>query len=90
MAIALPADDTTALTAALAGNEEALGGLLTQHQRAAYNLAYRLLGREADAADAVQEAFLLALRAVRGDGAPPPARSTASRPGSCAWSPMLR
>ncbi len=72
MAIALPADNTTALTAAaFTGDEEALGGLLARHQRAAYNLAYHLLGREADADDAVQEAFLLAVRAIRGDGAPP-------------------
>ena len=72
MAISLPDVDETALSAsALAGDEEALGRLLALHERAAYNLAYRLLGSDADARDAVQEAALLAVRALRGDGAPP-------------------
>ncbi len=48
-------DDATLAVSALAGNEEALGALLTEHQQAAYNLAYRLLGSEPDAADAFQE-----------------------------------
>src|SRR5215217_6770109 len=72
MAIAPPPPSPPASAdAALAGDEAALGRLLAVHERAAYNVAYRLLGREADARDAVQDAALLALRAIRGDGAPP-------------------
>jgi RNA polymerase sigma-70 factor (ECF subfamily) len=59
------------VAAALAGDEAALGQLLALEQAWAYNVAYRVLGREADAKDAVQEAFLLTVRALRGDGAPP-------------------
>ena len=59
------------VVAALAGDDDALGQVLTLHQRSAYNLAYRLLGRDADARDAVQEAFLQATRAIRGGSAPP-------------------
>lgn len=64
-------DETVLATSALAGNEEALGALLTKHQQAAYNVAYRLLGSEPDAADAFQEACLLTVKAIRGNGAPP-------------------
>jgi RNA polymerase sigma-70 factor (ECF subfamily) len=59
------------LAAALRGDDEALGRLLEAHQRDAYNIAYRLLGTEVDARDAVQEAFLLSVRAIRSDRAPP-------------------
>src|SRR3954470_8717805 len=52
-------------------DDQALGELLDAHQRDAYNLAYRLLGRPEDAADAVQDAFLRAVRAIRGNGAAP-------------------
>ncbi len=65
------ADDQTLIAAALRGDEEALGRLLTRDQEWAYNVAYRVLGQEADARDAVQDAFLLTLRALRGDGSPP-------------------
>jgi RNA polymerase sigma-70 factor (ECF subfamily) len=57
--------------AALAGDQDALGRLLASHQQLAYSVAFRLLGSDADAADAVQEAFLLAVRAMRGDDARP-------------------
>jgi RNA polymerase sigma-70 factor (ECF subfamily) len=66
-----PADEQALVASALAGDEGALGRLLGLHQQSAYNVAYRLLGSEADARDAVQEAFLLTVRAVRGEGAPP-------------------
>ena len=56
-------DAPTTVAAALAGDDDALG-------RGAYRIAYRLLRREADARDAVQEGFLHAVRAIRG-GAPP-------------------
>jgi RNA polymerase sigma-70 factor (ECF subfamily) len=72
MAFTLPDTDQTALTArALAGDDEALGRVLARHERVAYNVAYRLLGSEADARDAVQEAFLQVVRAIRHDIAPP-------------------
>ena len=57
--------------AALAGDQDALGRLLASHQQLAYSVAFRLLGSDADAADAVQEAFLLAVRAMRGEDARP-------------------
>ena len=65
------ADDQTLIADALHGDEEALGRLLTRDQEWAYNVAYRVLGQEADARDAVQDAFLLTVRALRGDGSPP-------------------
>src|SRR5919198_46629 len=64
-----PADEQALVASALAGDEGALGRLLGLHQQSAYNVAYRLLGSEADARDAVQEAFLLTVRAVRGERA---------------------
>ncbi|MBA2451053.1 MAG: RNA polymerase sigma factor, partial [Chloroflexi bacterium] len=70
--VTTPRAEENALTAsALDGDEQALGRLLAIHQQATYNVAYRVLGSEADARDAVQEAYLLAVRAIRGDGAPP-------------------
>ena len=62
--------DAVLAKAALAGDDEALGHLLARHEPAAYRVACRLLPREADAQDAVQEAFLLAVRAVRGGASP--------------------
>jgi len=72
----LPADPTILAAAALAGSDRALGHVLARHEPLAYRTAYRLLGREADAQDAVQEGFLNAVRAVRGGSAAPndPAR----------------
>src|SRR5688572_21347363 len=62
---------TRALTSAVfVTDERVVEDLLKEHQALAYSVAYRLLGREADARDAVQDAFLLAWRALRGDGAP--------------------
>ncbi len=52
-------------------DEQELGALLDAHRRTAFNLAYRLLGGSEDAADAVQEAFLRAVRAMRGGSAAP-------------------
>jgi RNA polymerase sigma-70 factor, ECF subfamily len=68
------ANDRALVAAALAGDEPALGRLLASQQRAAYNTAYRLLGNEADARDAVQDGFVQAVRAVRHGTARP--RST--------------
>ena len=46
----------------LAGDSAAFTALVHRHERRVYNLAYRMLGREEDARDATQEAFLSALR----------------------------
>jgi RNA polymerase sigma-70 factor (ECF subfamily) len=43
------------------GNRHILGELLQRHRMAAYRVAYRLLGNEADALDAVQDGFVKAL-----------------------------
>ena len=54
----------------LAGDTDAFEPLVTENQTRAYHLAVRLLGNEADAADAVQDAFLKAYTALgdfRGD-----------------------
>src|SRR3712207_1792885 len=71
MTITSPPDENDLTASALDGDEEALGRLLAIHQQAAYNVAYRVLGSEADARDAVQDAFLQTVRAIRGDAAPP-------------------
>ena len=42
----------------------AFGELVRLHQTAVFNVAYRLLGRQVEAEDAVQEAFLRAYRAL--------------------------
>ena len=46
----------------LAGDGAAFTTLVHRHQRRVYNLAYRMLGREEDASDATQDAFMTALR----------------------------
>ncbi len=56
----------------LAGDREAFGVLVERHERRTYNLALRMLGREEDARDATQDAFLTAFRKLasfRGDAA---------------------
>jgi RNA polymerase sigma-70 factor, ECF subfamily len=63
--------DEVLITRALRGDEDALGSVLATEQEWAYNVAYRILGRDADARDAVQDAFLITVRALRGDGSPP-------------------
>jgi RNA polymerase sigma-70 factor, ECF subfamily len=64
-------DDEVLIAGALRGDEEALGRLLARDQEWAYNVAYRVLGQDADARDAVQDAFLQTVRALRGEGSPP-------------------
>jgi RNA polymerase sigma-70 factor (ECF subfamily) len=56
----------------LSGDAEAFGTLVERHERRMYNLALRMTGREEDARDATQEAFLTALRKLssfRGEAA---------------------
>jgi RNA polymerase sigma-70 factor (ECF subfamily) len=50
----------------LEGDREAFGSLVERHERRVYNLAFRILGREEDALDATQDAFLSALRKLAG------------------------
>ncbi len=55
-----------------AGDRQAFATLVARHERRVYNLALRMLGREEDARDATQEAFLAALRRLpsfRGEAA---------------------
>ena len=56
----------------LAGDKAAFTALVHRHERRVFNLALRMLGREEDARDATQDAFLTALRKLssfRGDSA---------------------
>ena len=70
-----PGIDTSTYPGAPSGapfpNDEMLGAMLDAHRQTAFNLAYRLVRRPEDAADAVQDAFVLAVRATRGDTATP-------------------
>ena len=50
----------------LAGDTDAFEPLVTENQNKVYHLALRLLGNEADAADAAQEAFLKAYTSLSG------------------------
>jgi RNA polymerase sigma-70 factor (ECF subfamily) len=53
------------IEAARGGDLDAFNSLVLQYQDRVYNLAYRILGDEAAAADATQEAFILAYRHSR-------------------------
>ncbi len=46
----------------LAGDQDAFTDLVVQHERAVYNLTYRMLGDSVEAEDAAQEAFIRAYR----------------------------
>ncbi|GIW80874.1 MAG: hypothetical protein KatS3mg105_2681 [Gemmatales bacterium] len=48
------------------GDQSAIDELFRRHRALAYRVAYRLLGREADALDAVQEGFIKALTHLDG------------------------
>ena len=48
------------------GDRAAFGVLVERHQRRVYNLAYRMLGRPEDAADATQDTFVTAFRKLAG------------------------
>ncbi len=50
---------------AMGGDGGAFNELLVRYQGLAYSVAYRILGDQADAADAAQDAFLSAYQAVR-------------------------
>src|SRR5436190_5492751 len=59
-ALVISSDDQL-VAPALRGDREALDELFRRYRSVAYRLAYRLLGHEADALDAVQEGFVKAL-----------------------------
>jgi RNA polymerase sigma-70 factor (ECF subfamily) len=65
-------DDRELVRAHLRGDRTAFAALVERHQRRVYNVAYGMLGRPEDAADAAQDVFLACLRKLagyRGDAA---------------------
>ena len=59
-------DDTAILARARNGDVDAFNRLVLENERPVYSLAYRLMGNPDDAADATQDAFLNAFRAIHG------------------------
>lgn len=55
-------DDEVLLDAHLSGDHDAFGELVRRHQDRVYSLTYRMMGNEADALDATQDAFVNAYR----------------------------
>lgn len=58
--------DEELVTRAKAGDLDSFNQLVSRWERPIYALAYRTLGREEDARDVVQEAFLRAYRGLKG------------------------
>jgi RNA polymerase sigma-70 factor (ECF subfamily) len=58
--------DEELVASATAGDLDSFNQLVSRWERPIYALAYRTLGREEDARDVVQEAFLRAYRGLRG------------------------
>jgi RNA polymerase sigma-70 factor (ECF subfamily) len=54
--------DSELVSRYLRGDRTAFTALMERHERRVYNLAYRMLGRAEDAADASQETWLICLR----------------------------
>ena len=59
--VPVPPSDSSLLELISAGDRAALDDLFRRYRSVAYRVAYRLLGREADALDAVQDGFVKAL-----------------------------
>jgi len=57
-------DESALIAAAQHGDREAFNQLVVHYQSLAYNVAYRVLGDGAAAADATQDAFISAYRAI--------------------------
>jgi RNA polymerase sigma-70 factor (ECF subfamily) len=57
-------DESALVRACVEGRPGAFDLLVNRHSRAVYNLCYRFLGSHEDAADAAQEVFLRAFRAL--------------------------
>jgi len=62
---ALPSDEQL-ISRFLRGDRAALEDLFIRHRDIAYRVAYRLLGNEADALDALQEGFIKAMTHLEG------------------------
>src|SRR5262245_53662847 len=62
----VPPSDEQLLDRVFRGERAALDDLFRQHRETAYRVAYRLLGNEEDALDAVQEAFVKVLTHLAG------------------------
>jgi RNA polymerase sigma-70 factor (ECF subfamily) len=60
----MEAEDAPDVERARAGDEDAFRRLVERHSPVVFRLAFRMLGNEHDAEDAVQEAFLKAHRAL--------------------------
>src|ERR1044071_921850 len=71
MASVYTAPGTSASSENDASDETEVDQLIDAYRQSAFNLAYRLVRRPEDAADAVQDAFVLAMRASRGSPAAP-------------------
>lgn len=70
--VAEPERDEDLVRRYVGGDRSAFAVLVERHERRMYNLALRMTGREEDARDATQEAFLMALRKLssfRGEAA---------------------
>ena len=61
-----PVTDEELVAKATAGDLESFNQLVSRWERPIYALAYRTLGREEEARDVVQEAFLRAFRGLKG------------------------
>jgi RNA polymerase sigma-70 factor (ECF subfamily) len=61
-----PVTDEDLVARATAGDLESFNQLVSRWERPIYALAYRTLGREEEARDVVQEAFLRAFRGLKG------------------------
>jgi RNA polymerase sigma-70 factor (ECF subfamily) len=61
-----PERDEDLIRRYLGGDARAFEILVERHERRVYNLALRMTGREEDARDATQDAFLSALRKLKG------------------------
>ena len=67
-----PTRDEDLVRRYLSGDRAAFAALVERHERRVYNLALRMTGREEDARDATQDAFLTVLRKLssfRGEAA---------------------